>query len=349
MKRRILKVAVFASLTAFLVYCLNTIFIAKHRYWDGYDENFYQNYFGFRNLPKESIDILFLGSSNVFLNVSPPNLYDKYGFTSYNLATPMQMLEQSYYQLREALKTQCPKVVLLDCLVFEAYDINGESYTHMAYDAYPIKLDKVKHLKEVLNEAYDFNAFLVPFWLYHSRYDELDISDLSGVKYNETEDYLGYAPAFSINSSPVYGLVKGRDDVTISDDKITWFKKIDALCRDNNIKLVLFKTPCQTSWFLEDSIRVHELSLEFHLEFWELGGLHTINPDTDFCDGGGHLNDNEAIKVTCEIGRRLKGLLGEPELKEKNVRQHFEARIYQLNKCSLIQEIKYERALSETQ
>ena len=92
MKRRILKVAVFASLTAFLVYCLNTIFIAKHRYWDGYDENFYQNYFGFRNLPKESIDILFLGSSNVFLNVSPPNLYDKYGFTSYNLATPMQML-----------------------------------------------------------------------------------------------------------------------------------------------------------------------------------------------------------------------------------------------------------------
>ena len=106
--------------------------------------------------------------------------------------------------------------------------------------------------------------------------------------------------------------------------------------------MVLFKTPCQTSWFLEDSIRVHELSLEFHLEFWELGGLHTINPDTDFCDGGGHLNDNEAIKVTCEIGRRLKGLLGEPELKEKNVRQHFEARIYQLNKCRLIQEIKYE-------
>ena len=64
--------------------------------------------------PKNKIDVLFLGSSHVHCNVNTQLLWDEYGMAAYLMTGAEQPIWNSYYNLKEALKTQKPKLVVLD-------------------------------------------------------------------------------------------------------------------------------------------------------------------------------------------------------------------------------------------
>lgn len=63
----------------------------------------------FYDEPKNTLDVIFIGSSHVMCSVYPMELYDRYGIASYVFASSAQLLPQSYYQLKEALRYQTPK------------------------------------------------------------------------------------------------------------------------------------------------------------------------------------------------------------------------------------------------
>lgn len=60
----------------------------------------------FYDEPKNTLDVIFIGSSHVMCSVYPMELYDRYGIASYVFASSAQLLPQSYYQLKEALRYQ---------------------------------------------------------------------------------------------------------------------------------------------------------------------------------------------------------------------------------------------------
>ena len=66
---------------------------------------------------KDSIDVLFLGSSRIFCNVRTGILWDEYGIASYDLGGAETTMMSSFYHLSEALKTQHPEVVVLEVSV----------------------------------------------------------------------------------------------------------------------------------------------------------------------------------------------------------------------------------------
>ena len=68
----------------------------------------------FYDMDKDSVDVLFIGSSVVANAFSPQEIYDSYGIRSYNLASQQQSVFFNYYWLKEALKYQSPKVVVMD-------------------------------------------------------------------------------------------------------------------------------------------------------------------------------------------------------------------------------------------
>ena len=76
---------------------------------------------GFYEMERDTVDVLFLGSSHAAAAFSPQELYDGYGITSYNLGSEQQNLLITYYWLKEALRYQSPKVVVLDCLMLFSY------------------------------------------------------------------------------------------------------------------------------------------------------------------------------------------------------------------------------------
>ena len=83
--------------------------------------------------PKNSFDVLFVGDSCVYTAVSPLEIYNETGITSFDLSTPGQKLWSSYYLLNEAFKTQKPKICFIEC---GEYMLNKEirkSYRQKSY------------------------------------------------------------------------------------------------------------------------------------------------------------------------------------------------------------------------
>ena len=69
--------------------------------------NYYQQ-------PKDSIDVLVIGTSMGYAGINTNVLWEEFGIASYILCSAEQPFWISYYTLQEALKTQHPKVILLD-------------------------------------------------------------------------------------------------------------------------------------------------------------------------------------------------------------------------------------------
>lgn len=96
----------------------------------------YQNFY---REPENSIQVLFLGSSFGSISFIPQELYDEYGYTSYNLCCEQQSMVTSYYWLKEALTYQQPQVVVLETgLLFGGSDggvlESPEEMTRVAFD-----------------------------------------------------------------------------------------------------------------------------------------------------------------------------------------------------------------------
>ena len=64
--------------------------------------------------PRETVDVLVLGTSLAYAGVNTNILWSEYGIASYNLCSAEQPFWISYYYLEEALKTQKPSLILLD-------------------------------------------------------------------------------------------------------------------------------------------------------------------------------------------------------------------------------------------
>lgn len=77
-------------------------------------EDILRNASALRHLPKNSADVLWLGTSHMHYNIIPQYLYDHYGITSTMASGNSVDLSESYWELKEALRTQQPKVVVLD-------------------------------------------------------------------------------------------------------------------------------------------------------------------------------------------------------------------------------------------
>ncbi len=107
------RVAVFwIKLVAFLC-VLGCVLNAVGTLLDGGDDVMHSAA-AFARMPTNSADVLWLGTSHMFYNIIPQYLYDLSGVTSAFVTGNSQDLTASYWQLRQALLTQQPKVVVLD-------------------------------------------------------------------------------------------------------------------------------------------------------------------------------------------------------------------------------------------
>ena len=109
-KKTILSCVGFIAGFLIILSVLTLIYLPK---WKDLDAELMR---GFYQEEENSIDVLMLGSCNIYSSYSPIIAYDKSGITSYVYASPDQELVISYHYLKEALKTQDIKLVVLESL-----------------------------------------------------------------------------------------------------------------------------------------------------------------------------------------------------------------------------------------
>ena len=77
----------------------------------------------FLQAPRDSIDVMFFGSSVVYCGVAPAAFWETSGLTAYVNAGPEQTLAITLAYIQQSLKTQSPGVIFVECsgLGFERY------------------------------------------------------------------------------------------------------------------------------------------------------------------------------------------------------------------------------------
>ncbi|MDD5853176.1 MAG: hypothetical protein PUD03_03635 [Lachnospiraceae bacterium] len=247
-------------MTIYLTRLLTPKFVFENSSWPS-TSTFTQFY----QMEDRTIDVLFLGSSSMSTACIPQYIYDNYGITSYNLATTEQTLITSYYWLKEALRYQHPSVVCLDNqMLFTFY---ADEKLNFKEPGQRKDFDRMRWSKVKVEAVNDFCrldpeqsrlSYYFPLVRYHDRFKELTRLDFD---YNISKLY-GFAPLVgSLHEDGEADFVPLKDlqNAAIPDTEQSeqaeilplmqeYMDKIIALCRENDIQLVLVTTvsPMQT-------------------------------------------------------------------------------------------------------
>ena len=121
--KKMLKAIVLSVLYAAILYSI--LLSVFKRTWRPKENLYY-----FYQLENNSLDVINIGSSHVHSSINTIQLYQDYGIASYNLSAGSQPVWYSWYYLREAMKTQNPKVIVLD--VYTLINPNDDDFIEKA-------------------------------------------------------------------------------------------------------------------------------------------------------------------------------------------------------------------------
>lgn len=263
-------------------------------------------------------DVICIGSSHALCSFQSNHLWHKYGITSLAMSSGLQTVATSYYVLREALKHEKPKVVLLESYYFfrdvKYVDKPEQSQVRRAFDG--LNSDEVKYamLEDFFPDASlkEKLSFYIPFLKYHVRWDDL-------------RDY-DFNPCYYLRGSALVNKVCQIKDRGLPDQPTElpevnkkYFEKILELCRENGIELVVYQAPygCREKK-IKDYMKKQgcNIALEPYLAelgvpflFYQKSGEVAFDYSTDFMNAG-HMNLTGGIKLTDHLGAWLQETYG---------------------------------------
>ena len=306
-KKIILKVILFLIIFIILFGITSIILVRKG---NGYGTDI----FGFYAEKRNSINILYLGSSHAYSSFNPYLIEEKTNLNGYVFATQQQPIWITYHHLIEALKYQKPKYVVLEVhmVAVQDKDYADEQVNRDAIDKMRPSKNKLDVIKTSVKEdklTYYFNIMK-----YHTRYKELKWIDFATVILNYSIDNKGYTKLPNQNYIYEYNNEIINDEVEkITEKNELYLNKIINLCKEKNIELIFVKTPCD---YTEDNYKklnyISELAKQNEILFLNyIENIDELNLDytTDFYDSG-HLNESGSNKLSEKFSIILNQLNG---------------------------------------
>lgn len=223
--------------------------------------------------PKNSIDVLVIGDSETYASISPMCMFEKYGFTSYVCGTSAQYISLSETFLKEALKSQKPKVVILE--------------TNAVYRKMSIKNSAIQKA-----ESY-FSVFV-----HHNRWKSIHSDDWKGFRYNthikgcKNKKYMRKSTAMA----------------KIPSENEKYVLSMAHLCKAKGVDFVLLSTPSAKNWNYARHNGIAKLATANGIKYVDMNLLKkqvNIDWSRDTKDSGDHLNYYGAVKTSSFLGKYL--------------------------------------------
>lgn len=191
---------------------------------------------------ENTIDALFLGSSHVYCDISTGVLWDEYGIAGFDLGGAEAPSFTSYYHLKEALKTQKPKVIFYEIsiaalrptLTPPEFWVEDNNYG-MKWNQNRIDMLKANTLDET------FPKLLIPLSAMHGRYTDLGKDDF--VDFHNSINYKGFDPRETTTVFETPDISNVTVQTPCSEKAEEYLRKIIALTKEENIPLVFFVSP----------------------------------------------------------------------------------------------------------
>lgn len=256
---------------------------------------------------KNTMDVISFGNSHSHCTVDQSILWDQYGIASYSMTAGNQNIDGTYYFIKEALKYQSPKVILVECfgMLGDELDYSEATiYRNTLGLRYSLnQLEAVRHFANGGGLGFENKMqLLAKLPIVHSRYKELTQEDFA----QDRPYFKGY-----VGTDEVYNLEQNQsvlieESAELYPDRMNYVDKIIELCQKKGVGVVFFVAPTVeidndkqkrvnylATYFAEQGIPFfdfNKLSVEIGLDY-----SHDLR-DT------GHLNDFGAAKVTKYLG-----------------------------------------------
>lgn len=266
--------------------------------------------------PNHSLDVLLMGSSHMLNAVSPMQLWEEHGIVSNNLAQNGQVLPVTYYHLQEALRTQRPKLVVLD--IYKAIQdslIDTHANLHYTLDNMRPGLPKLRAVFDLLPRE-ERTEYLLDVVIYHSRWKELTEADF--LPHDTTEK--GAEALFKTTPLPDFRVLPATETAPPAPSAIDYLERIVALCREEEVPLLLIAVPFATPE-PDDMDRQQVVNgLASYAAEWGVPFLNMMHVteemgfdySTDMADVY-HANWRGMEKITSWLGEYLSGQCGIPD------------------------------------
>lgn len=293
------KIIVFCMAAAVLFSCTYKVLS-----WKDTSGGYLSSMESFYSLEEDVVDVLFLGSSHCYCSVNPAVLWEQYGIASFSLAISGQDLASSYHCMKEALKTQKPKVVCVEMYYANChgYAVKGNMYRNLL--GYRFSRNFMDAVSDIAEE--EERELLLKWPIIHTRYGELSKEDFNKNRMRRT--YIGYAGEFHVENIEEIPVYRGGEQLAIGEEEEAWLEKIFELAEENEVELCLFLAPFGADEETQMHYRYVESLAEMHqVPFLNLIALQQelgLDVKQDFCDAG-HTNCYGAVKISDYLGRFL--------------------------------------------
>ncbi len=275
---------------------------------------------GFYMEPKNSLDMVLIGSSAAYTTYNSAVAWKEEGFTSYELATSGAPMGLAKSMVKEVLKHQNPKLIMID--------LNGvlnndrveqiEGMIRLWVDNIPMSENKIETINEV-TDGKDPLSWYVPLYKYHQNWEKIRES-LSYTGY-DIKMRMGNRLPYSYTMRALVG-VSGRAKLV---DVLAYQKKrslyglsgkrfrdlMDYLKRNDIRNVAFFNMPryYDRTMLLERRLLNQAIDLASQEGFRVYDFDREINqmnldPKEDYYNSG-HLNIEGQLKATKYIAKRI--------------------------------------------
>ncbi|MCI9448855.1 MAG: hypothetical protein HFE30_01200 [Clostridiales bacterium] len=269
----------------------------------------------FYDEPKNSLDVVFIGSSHMMCSIYPMELYDRYGIASYVFASSAQLLPQSYYQLKEALRYQSPKVVVVDVsgIIYDT-KISSNEYAHVQIDNMSFSPIKYQAIFDLFDKS-EMSEYIFNIIRFHSRWKEVTSEDYKKITSLTKGAYIS-TDCTPAEPNPEYPTDYKMEIYPTAEE---YLRKIIELCIDNEITPLLFNSPAlEEANSIPRCNSVKDLAAEYNIDFIDLNQnteLIGFDTATDYRDPY-HCNAYGAMKVTSYLGNYFSENCNLPDRRE---------------------------------
>jgi hypothetical protein len=129
---------------------------------------------GYYQEPLDSLDVVFIGASDIYTSFMPGRAYEQYGFTSYLLASESITSEGIKTAVKETVSTQHPGMIVVEANAFlygnSDNDVN-EAHVHKFFDNLPLSENKIEYINKnvPVNQRWEY---FFPLIKYHGLWTE---------------------------------------------------------------------------------------------------------------------------------------------------------------------------------
>ncbi|MCI8994072.1 MAG: hypothetical protein HFI30_00080 [Lachnospiraceae bacterium] len=265
----------------------------------------------FYELEEDSLDVLVLGSSHAYEDINPAVLWKEQGIAAYDLCGSIQPMWNTYYYLKEALKTQTPRLVILEayCVSLDLDYIDEGRIVKNYYGLHWSK-DKLEAAMESVPKE-QWGEFLPEWVRYHNRYQELGKEDFLPYlgQNNVYRNWKGFGGNCAFMETAELADFYTEEEYPLHEKAERYYRKIIELTQREEIPLLIVVSPyvgIEQEEFGKYN-QAERIAEEYGVPFVNYN-LLTEEIGLDFAldsADSGHLNHLGSAKFTSYLGKYI--------------------------------------------